>query len=303
MKKNIICCIIIFYGIFFSCCKNDFTPYGEFEEKLVVYAILDSRLPDHIVKVQRSFFYESDTNYKSKIPNNIKVTISNSTGTYTLKDTTIEGVTNYAVFCLSDHIIGRGDDYSIRVTADDYLPATASIISPVDRSINLIINNLNVVAYWGSTNENAAGHAYHMYIYYNVIDGNKIDSQRIEVPNELIINDIDTTFIYPELSSAITTTYYNNTISYTLSKIRTLYPDEQVIIKKCMIIILSFDENLYSYYYSIQRFNDPYSLRLDAPFYSNINNGYGVFGVVTTDSNTIWIPGSWITGEGLINGQ
>ena len=76
-----------------------------------------------------------------------------------------------------------------------------------------------------------------------------------------------------------------------------------MVVKRGTLEVLSLDDNLYNYYLLVQGFNDPYSVRLDRPFFSNVTDGYGIFGSITADSNQVVIPSDLITAFGYINGQ
>jgi hypothetical protein len=54
--------------------------------------------------------------------------------------------------------------------------------------------------------------------------------------------------------------------------------------------LFSIDDNLYNYLSTVNGFNDPISVRLDIPNYTNIQNGHGIFGAIIKDSLTQNIP-------------
>jgi len=58
-------------------------------------------------------------------------------------------------------------------------------------------------------------------------------------------------------------------------------------------VVLQFiqlDENLYNYYAIVRGFDDPFSLRLDKPNFSNIKNGTGLFASYSVDSLVQVLP-------------
>ena len=55
-----------------------------------------------------------------------------------------------------------------------------------------------------------------------------------------------------------------------------------------MYVVL--DWNLTYYMQSVKGYDDPYTVRLDKPDWTNIVNGYGVFGAIRLDSAIFSIP-------------
>jgi hypothetical protein len=52
-------------------------------------------------------------------------------------------------------------------------------------------------------------------------------------------------------------------------------------------ILTQVEPNLYRYYNIVNGFQDPYSVRMDQPDYTNIAGGAGVFGAMVEDSVSV----------------
>jgi hypothetical protein len=57
-----------------------------------------------------------------------------------------------------------------------------------------------------------------------------------------------------------------------------------------MLYVSSLDWNLTDYMQAVTGYDDPYTVRLDKPDWTNIVNGYGIFGSIHLDSNWFLIP-------------
>jgi hypothetical protein len=58
-------------------------------------------------------------------------------------------------------------------------------------------------------------------------------------------------------------------------------------VTNALAIVTQVDRNLYTYMKLANSFDDPYSTRTDAPDFSNIAGGVGVFGAMVEDS--MWV--------------
>lgn len=308
MKKKYIFIIIFFCVSCFNCQKEEFSPIGEIQKKLVVFGVLDTRTNIQLIKVQNSYLYSIDStkNNYQKIPANIKISITDEySNIYSLKDTTIEGVTNYAVYYIPNFNLVRGIGYSLSIQADGYVPIHATAKVPSVQYIGVSTQNTEIVFQYG-VHKYAKGYTHHFYLNYDIIDGQSVWSFRIEVPYIFKVsesNPADTTIIYPFVSRDKEAHYPVESLYYIFLKIKPTNVNQKVVVKRGTLEVLSLDDNLYNYYLLVQGFNDPYSVRLDRPFFSNVTDGYGIFGSITADSNQVVIPSDLITAFGYINGQ
>ena len=63
--------------------------------------------------------------------------------------------------------------------------------------------------------------------------------------------------------------------------------------------VIIYDENLATYYLSLQNGLDAFTVRLDSPDYSNITGGYGIFGSYVRIDYYIRFSRSYITSLGF----
>jgi hypothetical protein len=70
----------------------------------------------------------------------------------------------------------------------------------------------------------------------------------------------------------------------TLNKIVTKYGATKLIFRTLVFRLLQLEENWYKYYSTVRQFQDPFSIRLDEPDFTNLSRGYGLLGGATMDS-------------------
>jgi hypothetical protein len=292
--------------VIFGCNKDDFSPLGDFQNKLVVNCILDSRSNKQFVKIQNSFLanYEQSQN-ANKLPKNIIVKLSSGGENFYFKDTAISSINNYQVMYLPNLILNRGSDYTITTQADGYPTVSSTIkipsISNVDVSFRYTANEILVQV----NNNKAKGFSFYLFFDYEVIENDKKTMISAAVPY-LILQNTDNSseeyLTYSSLTKSNSASFSFDNLLYVLTKIKPK-TGQQIKIYWGKAIAYSLEENLYNYYMSVNGFNDPYSIRLDQPFYANINQGYGIFGSIVVDSSRYRIPIDIIKAFDYIDGQ
>ena len=115
-------------------------------------------------------------------------------------------------------------------------------------------------------------------IYDKLEDGQRVEYSK-EVPSDYIQNGDNYTPIYP-IGRKNTLVHYNTSaIDRAMAEISEGDSNKQsYFIKKALIQLFVLDENLSSYYGSLQLKSDGFSVKIDAPEYTNIDGGLGIFG-------------------------
>ncbi|MGE5499617.1 MAG: hypothetical protein ACM3Q2_16180 [Syntrophothermus sp.] len=73
---------------------------------------------------------------------------------------------------------------------------------------------------------------------------------------------------------------------------------KKITVISCTLSVSEFDRNLSSYYASTNGYMDSYSIRLDENIFSNVNGGYGLFGIVLTTRNFFAVDRDYIRSFG-----
>jgi hypothetical protein len=297
--------IVLIQMIFLFGCKNDdFSPIKGYENNITsVYSTLDSRFNTQFVKIQKSYFdkFTNDSN-KTNL-GKVSVKIYSNGITTILKDTNITDFPEYKVFYTPNLKIESASSYNLYIQAASSQKITSSTITPKPLYITFksSLDSIRVAL----TINDAIASAIHMYVEYSKsVDGN-IVIDRVEVPIQISIKGNDTNFYYPEI-------YKKNENNQYVKIIKELFTSYEIIgyrkdyikiiksqisktkgfveVRKGYVLVFSYDSAFWYYYNSVKGFDDPYSIRMDSPNWTNINNGSGFFGSVIVDSAKFNLP-------------
>jgi hypothetical protein len=298
LKTKIFILILI---AFIGCKEDDFSPVGNYEKKIVTYAVLDNRFENQIIKIQSAYLTEDGNIQAEKKISNIKVSISDGTNNYALRDTVVSGAENYSYFVLDALKLNRGAFYSLKITGDNVPDATAQIRVPANQDITLFFDTDKILLTY-SKNHTGKGFLHHFYVDFYIKEGTKIlNNYRVEIPSEMVLTNegADTTRVYPSLTKEISHEYSYSALFAELNAYLPADSKQKLVVKRSIATVLSLEENLYNYVSTVKGFSDPVSVRLDQINYSNITNGYGIFGAITIDSVTVKIPVFIVQGFGF----
>jgi hypothetical protein len=279
---SIISCILIF-----GCKKSEINYYEPFQNKLVVYGVIDSRSNLQLIRIQSNTARAGEPDENKKLKNlNVKVTLNN-TQTYNLRDTVIEGIENYSVYYHPDFKFKTGS-FLLMVTSDDYPSCWATANVPEKQKMSLEYKaDKNVITI--PFNLTTKGYFYNTYLYYALTQGAQKTIKKIEIPIQILTENGKKIPVYPdkieeEVSKAGEISIPYSNIDYAIEKLRAEYGTDNISLGSCYLYFHSLDWNLYNYYHSINGFKDPFSIRLDQPYWTNVSGGYGIFGAVRSDS-------------------
>jgi hypothetical protein len=265
---------------------------GEYEKKIVTYAVMDNRSDPQIIKVQSVYSTKDGNNSSEKKISNLKVTLFDMYGTYIFHDTLIPGSVNYSYFVSEGLNLNRGGRYSLKITGDNVPDAYSNIIIPVKQDITLYYDSEQIKLTY-TKNSSVKGYLHHLYVEFYLKDGtNILGNYRVEIPSELeIINDgKDTIKNYPVLTKDNNHIYSYANIFSELIAYKPSNDKIKLVVKRSIATVLSLDVNLYNYVSTVKGFSDPVSVRLDQINFSNISNGFGIFGAIAIDSTIEKIP-------------
>lgn len=301
----------------FGCDNSDFSPRGELEDNIAVYFILDNSQKTQFLKYQKLYFPENGVDTASPEREETFFFIGQSViapnGRKRLMDTTVSGISNYKVCCLSGFTPIRGEKYDLTVIRPGKEDLTSSIYMPPQTNIRVTNNaEAGIKAYITSTSRDpvlsfyfrsvanigypARASYFRMFLLYEVLKDGKIIEGKLEVPVGM---NSEGGYVYPSLrdsgevksyvSVKNTTMYLNDnsringteetiTINQTLfmdamKSIGTKYQTSQVKVKRGFVLYLTYDSNMANYLASLSQGGDSYSVRLDDLNWSNIVTG------------------------------
>ncbi|MBF8296251.1 MAG: hypothetical protein HW389_2796, partial [Bacteroidetes bacterium] len=198
--------------------------------------------------------------------------------------------------------IKYGASYQLTVRSPQFEGASTSIVVPDRPMLSMIAASVANLLSPGSFQDNdeiaftidlgagAKGWIGRFYICYNVLENDRWIEDRTPVPISYIFPKVFTTVVYGELTRA---GYNNHSASvyrsdrYRKTLVQILYdkyPNSRIKFTRAFFELVQVEENLYNYYMIAHGNNDPHSVRLDEPLYTNLVGGVGVVGAYTLDS-------------------
>jgi hypothetical protein len=130
-------------------------------------------------------------------------------------------------------------------------------------------------------------------IEYAVLVNSAWRVEEIEVP----LWTSDTTFKYASYPSLQITNrwgaggYYDKwAYRRALTRVSGRYRDTELNFTRVVFRILQLDQNWYNYYKTVRTSQDPLTIRLDQPDFTNLTRGYGLVGGCTVDSLVHILP-------------
>lgn len=317
MKKIL---VILILSIGFYSCEVEFSPFSQLENNIMVFSVLDNRLPYQFVRLQK--FYQDPE--KKKLGENCSILLSDSKGnTYQYRDTSFSSDPDFSYYYLPDAKLLRGEQHELKISYSSFPTISAVTKIPVNPDLkNYITTKVTPsmeeeYSYDFTFVNNCSQYFYFKAkLFYDVKSGSSISSHWIEIPVDAKIK-LD--YYNPTLSfmdhplSYITAIFpvfmkrgedinnvspissggvyrakfSHNAILYALRRIQGNHVQSDIIIKGAELVFHSVSDEYYEEYVHIGR--EYFSVRLDQPFYSsNIklgkNQGFGFFGSVTADT-------------------
>jgi len=292
--------------LLFASCNDSFSPKGPFEQQLVVYSVLSTDRDIQFVRVYTNYDVPGFDPFENRSDTPIagaQVVVTGPHGSYTLKDTllTRPDTTRYKSQIAAYAGQWRaepGQVYTLTVSATGIGSTTATVITPgasqpiywtygtaiLDDPDNYKIPAGYVGAFtrfWQSTK----AYSYQIVIEYLVLTASGWKTESIEVPFWASF-DFQSAG-YPSLYSSYIYAggaYSKAIYVSTLQQVIRQHAGVKLTFKRIVFRFLQVDQNWYDYYNTVRKFQDIFSIRLDEPDFTNLSNGYGLFGAFTVDS-------------------
>jgi hypothetical protein len=277
---------------------------------LVVYSVLSTNREIQFVRVYSNYDvsgFDPFQNTSDAPVNGAQVVVTGPRGSYSLKDTLLARPDTSRYKSPIAAYTGRwrvepGQTYTLTVNAPGIGTTSASTRTPTPSqtkywlSIDLLDDPDNyrgtswVGAYTGFV-QVAKAFSYQLVIEYLVLTSGEWKPESIEVP---IWASSD--FKYASYPSVYKLDYYpagaysKDIYTRTLQRVIKLHAGSKLIFGRIVIRFLLLEQNWYDYYNTVRSLQDPFSIRLDEPDFTNLSNGYGLFGAFTVDSLQHFYP-------------
>ncbi len=300
-------------------CNQPFDPRGSLQRQLVVFSILSTDRDVQLVRVEQNYMptdfdalaYTADNSVANAL-----VTVRDGGITFRLRDTTLpRSDTSRFKLPLRAYVLDPwtavyGRSYEITVQSSQFPLAFATVSLPTKPSLAIDLSSTAVVDDPEGHKEEAdilfpvvlgygtKGYIGRFYVDYVVLKGNEWVEERVEVPLRYQYFDIrDLNYaLYGTLtpclfSNRVVGAYKNELFRDALKVVAyKKYLHSKIIFNRVVFQLVQVEQNLYKYYQVAHASNDPHSMRLDEPMYSNLVGGVGVVGAYTLDSLVHLLP-------------
>jgi hypothetical protein len=303
----------------FNSCNEPFEPKGPFQEQVAVYAILSTQSDTQFVRIYATYNpdgYDPLVNTTDKQVTGATVTVSGPEGMKSFRDTTVTRLdqTRYTTpvhaYVRSAFRPIAGNTYSLSVQLPGGTTARGNVSVPGHGYATAITQYVidHPEAYEQDIYVSAAiaprtrGLLLRMFVQFELTVNGKRELRRMEVPASLRKNLQGNLLekVYPKLqrranllNELISTTeilrFTNEAYRTTLQEIQQQFYLQDPVATSVVFLLTQAEPNLYSYYNIVNGFQDDLSIRTDAPDYSTISGGVGIFGAMTVDSSFVSI--------------
>ena len=268
-----------------TACDNDFSPKADYEEKIVVFSVLDRTAAYQVVRLERTFDADNTDPSSMITPDPVTeatVSIATSRRNYVFRDTlfTLGDGSKKKVWINRDLVPAEGTDYTLTVDVPGFkrITAVTQVPSRAYTQVQVVNGGVRLAAV-PTTAYPASGYYFRLWVVgKKTIDGQQVDFRR-EVPSRLDPQTGQFEFTEPTRDKSVT--FSNGNLLRVHTEMRTI---DSVSGSDVVGIAYSLDQFIYSYYKLARGFEDPVSVRQDRPDISNLQGGVGIFGAIYPDS-------------------
>lgn len=288
-------------------CNQPFSPKAPFQEQPVVYSVLFTNRSAQIVRVYSNYDVPGFDPFENSTDRPIAggiVTVKGPRGTYAFRDTLLPRTdtsryTTPIPAYVSNWQPEPGQTYTLSVLSPEAGSTSATVTTLAKARKMYWYYPTNFMDYPDSIKYETAisavadlpsqGNAcfVQLSIEYSVVAGSGSRIEEREVP----LWAYDATLKYATYPSLQTSTQWGIGMFYNqwgyrraVAYISNAYRDTKLTFRRVIFRVLQLDQNWYTYYHTVRISQDPLSIRIDQPDFTNLSRGYGVFGACTVDS-------------------
>lgn len=295
-------------------CSDSFDPNGTYQQRLVVYGIIDGNSSTQYIRVRSTFAPDLYDPLKAS-PNtevtNAVVTVKEGTKTYLFRDTVImvtsSGTTSPKHVYVATNFLPVGEKtYTLTVSApgfDTVRSSLQSIAQAYVQSDGTILSKPSLdkktIPISFQLGKNAIAYMPMILFEYRLDMDTTLRYK--EVPLSVMRDaggNITKKFFpvptFQENAAYYTNVYQTMTFSIeaylaTIDELKTENVSHLLTVTRVIVRFVQFDDNLYTYYSIANVYGGGSTIRLDEPDYSAITNGFGTFGMMMKVDRT-YIP-------------
>jgi hypothetical protein len=305
IKKKI---ILLLTTLAFFSCNEEINYRTPFEEKPILYCVLNADNNTQYVMLKKSYFERMDE--KKNFISDAKVQFIRNNETIELRDTIIliEG-NEISMYYTKDFSPNLGEKVKVKAILNSGKVIASQIVVP--EFTKFYIDQLNLIIpptirpefmYTSWTLRNANDNLSYLprlTIHYKVRK-NDIETEHIyEIPDEYVIKGNTRIPIYPLTTQNQYYTYWQKTMNTAFMEIsRGDENKSDYTIQYVNLKVYIMEKNLAAYSASIESFNRGYTVKVYETTISNIDGGLGVFGAYVKRGKRILLDEDFVTSFG-----
>lgn len=300
--KNIMLLSFCVALIFFSGCEQSFNPKTDLDEEYILTCLISCTHSYHTATISRTFDVEGfdPTIYDGDLSvGGADIRLWYQDTVYVFKDSTLadEDVTenNYRHFYYLDNFTPEYNQVlEIEATLPNGIKLYSTSVTP-----NILPRDIFSGQGDAILPPQFEGQMADEFIFYPTINGELVNSlylPRLFVKYRKSENGVENNYlkempidyvedggeyypVYPPATNQIKTRFKTTAVDRAMREISGDDPNKgNYTITGAFVYLCLFDQNLSAYYGALQMISDGFTVRIDVPEFSNVENGYGVFG-------------------------
>ncbi len=318
--KKLLYILLLAAGLLQLSCDNNFSPKGAFQQDFVLNCVLRQDTSYQVATVTTSYNVNGFDPFSNKIDPSIQgavIKLIYNDSVFVMRDSsqarqdTARYDTPVHFYYVNNLNINSAKNVQIIASMPDGRTLTATTRTPDIGGLFYFQGDETIpgqnphylVVSW-TTNGNGDPGLYYlprlMVQYYKRDKGPSVTYTK-ELPYDYV--GAAGTPVYPHVSTQSYIVYNMSVLNRDLQGLVGPGENKQdYFIAKIYADIFIFDKNLAAYISSTQTYMDGFSIRTEAPDFTNIQGGYGIFGSFIRRSQTFTIAGNYIRSLGLLPG-
>lgn len=316
MKKNILfVCLVSMSFLFFCSCEDDFSPYGEFNERYIFNCILNPDSNSQTATLSHSYYYEglnpSDHNDDPNIAGaHVRISFLDSVQILNQDFVLRNDQTRYkeptAIYSANDFSPKPDTEYKIEILMPDgrrlhsKTRTPAKVFFNTGKSDNIIPppNKEYVEVFWDSPGQDL--YVVPIFTIIFLKNGPNGQERRVKkVPVKYVKNEDIYVPHFPEPAYLTKIHAEVDAFSRALREISEGDPNKSnYTIYAFILEIRIYDKYLTDYFASQRDGADSFTLNVAEKDYTNIENGYGIFGSYILQETSIKFSHDYIRSFG-----
>ena len=306
---------IIIFTIFISC-DDSSSPKAPYEERYSLNCIIHGNSSFQVATAYKSYNVSNNNPFENTADHfiegaHIRLWSGNDElsvfGDSTMERTdTSRYKSDFKYYYINDFISSEGDILEIEALLPNGRRLSSNTLLPTevlrnesrsDTSVTLLSKGY-LSTTWIIKNPDQV---YLPKLFINYLEReNGINIRKVKIiPWKKVKIDNATEYIYPSLSRDYSIDYDIDIISEAMEDISINDPEKKNYTITSMLLELSvFDKNLSTYYFTVGLEDNSLAIGLDEGDYSNIENGFGVFGSYITQEFEIFLSKDYVNSFG-----